>query len=84
VQLWLVNSQGQKVLAKALAVDPRKILPGSKSTTSTISIPTALPKGTYTATIAVVDRLKYSPPMYLSNYSRRADGSYTLGTVVTG
>jgi hypothetical protein len=31
-----------------------------------------------------MDRLKYSAPMYLSNYSRRADGSYTLGSVVTG
>ena len=34
--------------------------------------------------IAVVDKLYYSPPMYLSNYTRRADGSYTLGSVVTG
>ena len=47
-------------------------------------MPTTLPKGTYTATIAVVDRLKYSTPMYLSNYSRRADGSYTLGAVGAG
>jgi len=84
VQLWLINSAGQKVWAKALAVDLRKILPGSKTTTTYLTVPTTLPKGTYAATIAVMDRLKYSAPMYLSNYSRRADGSYTLGSVVTG
>jgi hypothetical protein len=84
VQLWLINSKGQKTWAKALSVDPRKILPGSKTITTKFTVPTTLPRGTYTATIAVVDRLKYSAPMYLSNYSRRADGSYTLGSVVTG
>ena len=84
VQLWLVDSAGRKVYAKQLAVDLRKYLPGTYSKTSYISVPTTLPKGTYTATIAVVDRLKYSTPMYLSNYSRRADGSYTLGAVGAG
>jgi hypothetical protein len=84
VQLWLINSKGQKTWAKALAVDPRKILPGSKTTTTNVLVPTTLPPGTYTATIAVVDRLHYSANMYLSNGLRRADGSYVLGSVVTG
>lgn len=82
VQLWLMDSAGRKVWAKALAVDLRKILPGTKTATTYLTVPTALPKGTYTATIAVVDKLGYAPPMYLSNYTRRADGSYTLGSVV--
>ena len=82
VQLWLMDSAGRKVWAKALAVDLRRILPGTKTATTYLTVPTALPKGTYTATIAVVDKLGYAPPMYLSNYTRRADGSYTLGSVV--
>jgi Domain of unknown function (DUF4832) len=84
VQLWLINSKGQKTWAKALPVDLRKILPGSKTTTTKVLVPSTLPKGTYTATIAVMDTLRYSAPMYLSSTPRRADGSYTLGTVVTG
>ena len=82
VQLWLMDSAGKKVWAKALAIDPRKVLPGTKTATTYLAVPTTLPRGTYTATLAVVDKLGYSAPMYLSNYTRRANGSYTLGAVV--
>ena len=84
VQLWLVNSSGQKVYAKALSVELRKYLPGTYTKTTSFTVPTTLPKGTYTATIVVLDKQKYSSPMFLADYGRRADGSYTLGTVVTG
>jgi len=84
VQLWLHDATGKKVWAKALAVDPRKILPGTTTATTYLTVPTTLPPGTYTASVAVVDRLGYSSPMYLANYTRRADGSYTLGSVVAG
>jgi len=84
VQLWLYNSAGKKAYAKALWVDPRKILPGTKTTTTYVSVPTTLPRGTYTAAIVVLDRLGYAPPMYLADYGRRGDGAYTLGAVVVG
>jgi len=84
VQLWLIDSAGRKVFAKQLSGDLRTLLPGSRTTTTTFTVPTSLPRGTYTAAIAVVDRLKYSSPMFLADYGRRADGSYTLGSVVTG
>jgi Domain of unknown function (DUF4832) len=83
-QLWLYDSSGRRVLAKALSVDLRKVLPGTKTVSSDVAVPTTLPRGTYTASIAVVDRLGYAGTMYLANGLRRGDGSYTLGSVVVG
>lgn len=84
VHLRLTDSSGKRVWTKYLWIDLTKHLPGTKTYTSKVAVPTTLAKGTYTASIAVVDQLGYTTDMYLANYTRRADGGYTLGAVVVG
>jgi hypothetical protein len=49
-----------------------------------VTVPTTLSNATSTVSLGVRDRQVYSPEMYLANGLRRADGSYTLGSVVVG
>jgi hypothetical protein len=81
VHLRLTDANGKRIWTKYLWVDLKKVLPGTQSITSKVTVPSTLPRGTYTASLAVVDREGYSDPMYLADYSRDGQGGYTLGSV---
>jgi hypothetical protein len=85
VQFRLNDASGKRVWTKNLWIDLKTHLPATtKSYATRLVVPTTLPRGTYTASVGVKDKLSYTPDMYLSNYTRRADGGYTLGSVVVG
>ena len=81
VHLRLTDANGKRVFTKYLWIDLKKVLPGTQTITTRVPVPTTLPRGTYTASIAVVDREGSSNPMYLADYRRDAQGGYTLGSV---
>lgn len=84
VQLRLTDAAGKRAWTRTLAIDLKKHLPGTKTYTTYVTVPTTLSKATYTASLGVLDSERYSADMSLANGGRRADGSYTLGNVVVG
>ncbi len=84
VQLWLLNSAGKKVYAKALWVDLRKILPGVEGDDIEDGRPDDAAQGDLHGDHRRRGPAALLPEHDLSNYTHRADGSYTLGPVVAG
>jgi hypothetical protein len=84
VQLRLTDATGKRAWTRTLPIDLRKHLPGTRTYTTYVTVPTTLSNTTYTVSLGVRDRQVYSPEMSLANGLRRADGSYTLGSVVVG
>ena len=62
VHLRLTDANGKRIWTKYLWVDLKKVLPGTQSITSKVTVPSTLPRGTYTASLAVVDKEGYSRP----------------------
>lgn len=84
VQFRLTDALGRRAWTKALTVDLKKHLPGTRTYTTYVTVPTTLSRTMYTASLGVADAQRYSPDMYLANSLRRADGSYTLGSLPVG
>lgn len=81
VQFRLTDATGKRAWTRTLSIDLRKHLPGTRTYTTYVVVPTTLSRTTYTASLGVRDKLVYSQDMYLANGLRRADGSYTLGSI---
>jgi hypothetical protein len=84
VYVRLTDSAGHRAWTSTQAIDLRKHLPGKRTYTTYVTVPTVLTGGSYTISLGVNDAAAYSSEMYLANGLRRADGSYTLGTAVVG
>lgn len=84
VYVRLTDSNGVRAWTSTQSIDLRKHLPGKRTYTTYVTVPTTLKPGTFTVSIGANDRAAYSPEMNFANGLRRADGSYSLGSAVVG
>lgn len=84
VLLILKKIDGTTAAQSVSLFKPKLFLPLSAASMITDSFVFSIPAGTYTLAVKVIDPKGYRDPMPLFNAGRQADGSYNLGTVVTG
>lgn len=82
--LFLKKSDGTTAAQSVSLFKPKLFLPAAVASAITDSFVFSIPAGTYTLSVKVIDPKGYRDPMPLFNAGRQADGSYNLGTVVTG
>ncbi|MDP4179695.1 MAG: stalk domain-containing protein [Bacillota bacterium] len=85
VELSLSDSTGKIVAtntdSERKSIDLTSLLPGTKSFTSSISIPSNLPSGQYKLCVSIIDPETKNPGIALAIDGKRSDGRYTLSTV---
>jgi hypothetical protein len=85
LELSLSDSSGNIAVKTNTNEDISTWLPGTKTMTYALSIPSALASGTYTLCAAILDPETNTPGIDFAMTGRRPDGRYSIGTVsVTG
>lgn len=84
LELSLSDTNGNIVARTITIEDIRTWLPGSKSISQNLNIPSSLPDGTYNICISILDPSTDSPGVQLAIGNRRNDGRYTLGSLSIG
>lgn len=81
LMLQLRDSTGRVVWQDASGLDLRTLVPGTRTVSDSFTVPSTVPAGTYTVTVAAVDAARYLRPLKLAIGDQLADGAYRLGTV---
>ncbi|WP_438348662.1 DUF4832 domain-containing protein [Paenibacillus sp. FA6] len=82
LELSLADADGNIVTQQITKEDIRTWQPGNKKTQQTLQIPNDVVAGTYTICVAVIDPDLQLPGIEFAMEGRRADGRYTLGSVI--
>ncbi|WP_169082079.1 DUF4832 domain-containing protein [Paenibacillus sp. PL91] len=81
-ELTLSDQSGQIVAVTKPDIDIRKWLPGTYSASIKLNVPAFLPTGEYTVNAAILDLETGNPGVEFAIEGKRADGRYTLGSVI--
>lgn len=84
VAIYLKASNGNIAAQTLSSFKPKLFLPNPQASSITDAFVFSVPAGTYTLAIRVIDPKNYRQPMPLFNAGMQPDGTYNLGTVVTG
>lgn len=84
VAIYLKASNGNIAAQTSSSFKPKLMQPSPNASVVTDAFVFSVPAGTYTLAIRVIDPKNVREAMPLFNAGKQADGSYNLGTVVTG